>query len=408
MSCDSKPVDDALPNASKESIDVLARKACDTFINVGLDCVKLLDVKGRLLWMNTGGQRSMEISDVFAVVGKPWVEFWSDAYREIAIGAVESALNQTTARFIGCCATLKGTSKWWDVVVSPVCDSEGRVQYLLAVSRDVSEYVTLYQERDDLLERERRARVEIDRMTRRSDYAVLVTVHELGAPLYAVRGWAQLLQLGDVRPAELTEAIDAIQHNTDRQCRLVEQLLAVVRARLKKNSPDLLPNAVSTILTEAVEYVRPVARAKNIDIDTDIETECLALADFDELQRAFSNLMFNAVKFTPEGGTIAVRCVLLDGSIQVDIRDSGVGIAIERLADVFEPFVQISENGQSSRPGVGIGLSIVRDIVRAHGGAAVATSPGPGKGSTFTITLPAFRRSASTIQLRRHAPVIAR
>lgn len=357
-------------------------------LNNSPDCIKLLDLRGTLLWMNEGGQRLMEIRNQDAVIGLSWVEYWKPPYRDEAAKALASALMNEVSRFTAACETAKGTLKWWDVVVTPIRDRSDKVQHLLAISRDVSDYMALFDERDSLLERERAARLEVEKANRKRDYALLVAAHELGAPLYAVRGWAQYLQLGDHGSAAMSEAIDAIVRNTERQYQLVEQLLEVARFRSESGSLNLVKNSLGAILRSALDSVRPAARSKNIAVLEQLPEDVWIMSDYGQLQRAFSNVLFNAVKFTPEDGTIRIQCRIEGSSARVDMADSGIGISPGLLDEVFEPFSQAGGYDRRPSVGLGLGLSIVRRIVEAHHGTVIASSGGLGLGSTFSVTLP--------------------
>lgn len=363
-------------------------------LQYSIDCVELLDCGGRILWMNESRQRLLEPRDAQMLVGSPWLHLWAEPYRELASAALVSASHNEGGRFTAPPASDTTMTTWWDVVVTPLPDQEGRVERIMSIARNVTGLVRACGEREDLLERERLTRLEIEKENRKRDYALLVAAHELGAPLYAVRGWAQYLQVGNLDPDESIEAIEAIVRNTDRQYHLVERLLEVARFRSKQSSFNLIVHSIEEILTDVIACVRAVASSKQIAIQSDVSASACVLADFDQLHRAFSNIFFNAIKFTPPGGTITVLCHADTERIHVEFTDSGSGMDQEFLAKAFEPFSQEAAAQQPSMIGLGLGLSIVRRIVEGHQGTVGVSSRGRGLGSTFVIDLPAYSRTS--------------
>ncbi len=237
---------------------------------------------------------------------------------------------------------------------------------------------------DDVLDRERAARLEAEATLRARDKAFMLVTHDLRAPLNAVRGWTTLLAAGDAPLHETGEAIRAIGHNTDRLAALVEKLFAA--GRFQKGTFDPLPNPIAPILEAALESVAPAARAKGIELKADIDVDSWVVADFEAMHQAISNLLFNAVKFTSEGGRIDVRCVMAGPQLRIEIADSGIGIDANFMSRLFQPFAQADIEARGD--GLGLGLSIVKGIIDAHQGSVEARSEGVGQGATFAISLP--------------------
>ncbi|HVF16022.1 MAG TPA: HAMP domain-containing sensor histidine kinase, partial [Steroidobacteraceae bacterium] len=307
--------------------------------------------------------------------------------------ALRLASTHQTGRFTAMSDFDRGTTKWWDVIVTAVTTTRPHIDYMISTARDVTIFIASCRDREQSLEQERRARLEIEKENRKRDYALLVAAHELGAPLYAVRGWAQYLQLGNLQQEDMTEAIDAINRNTDRQYHLVERLLEVARIRSRRTSFNLVANSLEEILDDAIGCVRAVAGSKQIAIVAAISTPTWVMADFDQLQRAFSNILFNSIKFTPVGGTISVSCATADDRIRIEFTDTGSGMASEFLQKAFEPFTQEPAASPSSSISVGLGLSIVRRIVDGHQGVVRVASRGRGLGTSFVIDLPVFSQT---------------
>lgn len=242
-------------------------------------------------------------------------------------------------------------------------------------------------ERSELLEREREARREAEQANRIKDDFLGMVSHELRNPLSAILYWAELLAAGTPDEAMARHAVKVILRNTSAQIRLVEDLLDVTRiasGTLRTNPRPIDPAAV---VDAAVEAVRPTAEGKGITLVKSSEGGPAVLAaDPARLEQALVNLLGNAVKFTLEQGRVEVRLEISDAEVCFQVSDTGPGLAPGLLATLFEPFRQGSHGGRSS--GLGLGLTIARNIVQLHGGDIEAASPGPGQGAVFTIRLP--------------------
>ena len=152
------------------------------------DCIQILEPDGRLVSMNRAGVRLMEVDDVHAFSLRPWVDLWSQS-AGLASGALADAVHVGEGRFQGLCPTVRGTPKWWDVLVTPIRDEGGRVTKLLSISRDISEQKRAEEERNQLLEREREARADAERATQMKDEFLATLSHELSTPLNSIVGW---------------------------------------------------------------------------------------------------------------------------------------------------------------------------------------------------------------------------
>jgi len=174
------------------------------------------------------------------------------------------------------------------------------------------------------------------------------------------------------------------------QSRLIEDLLDTSRISLGKVSLNLAPADVASVIQSAVETVMPLALSKGVQIDSRYESDAPpAQADFERLRQVFWNLLTNAVKFTPEGGTIRVVLRRVDGEVEVRVIDTGIGIDAQCLPHIFDRFRQFTPPNRPDYGGLGLGLTISQQIIELHGGTITAESAGSGKGSTFVIRLPA-------------------
>jgi PAS domain S-box-containing protein len=216
--------------------------------------------------------------------------------------------------------------------------------------------------------------------------------HELRTPLNAVLGWTRMLRRGTVPPERTTAALETIERNAAAQMQLVEELLdlsAMTAGGLRLNITRV---DVKDIVSGAVETVRPAAEGKTIRLNVTVSDRLDEIAgDPARLRQVLWNLLANAVKFTPAGGTVDVRVTDGPTDVEVSVKDTGPGIPAEFLPHVFEPFRQGDDSATRMVGGLGLGLAIVRHIVEAHGGTVTAHSDGAGHGSTFLVRLPTGR-----------------
>jgi PAS domain S-box-containing protein len=212
--------------------------------------------------------------------------------------------------------------------------------------------------------------------------------HELRSPLNVMIGWIQMLRAGEISPDATARGFDVLERSVRLQAKLIDDLLDVSRIiagklRIEKRRVDL-----AMIAGSAVDAALPAARAKHVALTAAIAPQLLMDADPQRLQQVMSNLLTNALKFTPDQGSIDVRAERLDGRARVVVHDTGIGMGPDLLPRIFDRFQQGDSATTRTHGGLGLGLAIVRHLVEQHGGTISATSAGPGRGSTFTITLP--------------------
>jgi signal transduction histidine kinase/CheY-like chemotaxis protein len=220
--------------------------------------------------------------------------------------------------------------------------------------------------------------------------AFLATLsHELRTPLTAISGWAHLLQRGKLSAEETVRAVETIIRNAAAQNQIIDELLDVSRIITGKLQLDLQPLDVSTVIKAAIGTITPAANVKGIRL-TVIEDPAgsLVMGDAERLQQVFWNLFANAIKFTPRDGRVRVSVESVGSNIEVVVSDSGAGINAAFLPRIFERFSQDDSSSTRKTRGLGLGLSIARQLVELHGGTIAAASPGVGQGSTFTVRFP--------------------
>ena len=226
--------------------------------------------------------------------------------------------------------------------------------------------------------------------SRAKDDFLATVSHELRTPINAVLGWATMLRRQQLDEARAEYACDAIERSARAQARLLEQLLDVSRAISGKLDLHLAPAHMAGVVEAAIDTVRPDAEDKKVRIASRLDRSLpLMVVDAERLQQVVINVVANAVKFSAEDGVIQVELRRDDRFVEVVVEDHGVGIKREFLPYVFDRFRQaVGTKSDSVNRGLGLGMSIARDIVERHGGTIAAESAGEGKGSTFIVRLP--------------------
>jgi PAS domain S-box-containing protein len=240
------------------------------------------------------------------------------------------------------------------------------------------------------LEAEQAARGEAERASRMKDEFLATLSHELRTPLNAILGWTRIIRLKSDLPADLVQGVDVIERNARAQATIIQDLLdmsAIVSGKVRLN---MQPMDLETVAQAAVDTVTPAAEAKQIQLACVVQTpgDTLVAGDSSRLQQVLWNLLSNAVKFTPREGRVDVNVRRDASSVELHVTDSGAGIAPEFLPHVFDRFRQGDASTTRRHGGLGLGLSIVKQLVELHGGTVRAASPGVNRGSTFTVSLP--------------------
>jgi len=244
-------------------------------------------------------------------------------------------------------------------------------------------------ERARLYENERRLRSEAEAANRIKDEFLATVSHELRTPLNAIVGWSSLLKTKRLEPEMAEQAIETIERNAKSQAQIIEDLLDVSRIITGKIKLDISLINLDSVISAAVEGLRPSADAKGITISTTIDYEAAYVhADPERLQQILWNLLSNAVKFTSKNGRIEVKLERVESFAQISVTDNGIGINPEFLPFVFDRFRQADGTTTRMHSGLGLGLSIVRYLVEMHGGTVQAKSEGLNKGAAFIVSLP--------------------
>ncbi|MGH8496992.1 MAG: PAS domain-containing protein [Gammaproteobacteria bacterium] len=535
------------------------------------DCIKTLDLEGRLLSMSDSGQRRLEIENLEALLGHSWIDFWKGSDHEAARCAVERAAAGERGAFVGYCPTFMGKPKWWDVIVTPIRDDRGRPERLLAISRDITDRKEAEAERNSLLARESEARSEAEslndvaralssldlqsvlqratdaatRLTgakfgaffhnvtddkgesyllytlsgapreafdkfglprntpvfaptfrgegvvriedvradprygknpphrgmprghlpvrsylavpvvsssgevlggiffghpeigvfteraerialgiaahaavaidnarlfrsvqeeiaerkqaeerlreadRRKDEFLAMLAHELRNPLAPIGNSVQIMRMPGIDGEVSEQARQTIERQVKHLVRLVDDLLDV--SRISRNRIELRRErvALAVIVQSAVETSKPLIEASGQELTVELPAQTIWLnADFTRMAQVLANLLNNAAKYTPERARIRLTAERQGNEAVVRVQDTGIGIPRAMLPHIFEMFRQVDTSQERSQGGLGIGLTLVKNLVEMHGGTVVVDSAGAGRGSEFVVRLP--------------------
>jgi signal transduction histidine kinase len=233
--------------------------------------------------------------------------------------------------------------------------------------------------------------MELRAADRAKDEFLAVLSHELRTPLNVVLGWLSMLRNGSVREDRQAHALDIIDRNARTQAQLIDDLLEVSRILMGKMRLDKQPLSVVPAITAVVESLRPAADAKDValhGVDAAAAETFIIAADAGRFAQIITNLVANGVKFTQPGGAVWVNVEAEGEHVKISVRDTGIGIDPEFLPYVFDRFRQADASPTRSHNGLGMGLAIVRDLVRLHGGRIDVYSAGLNQGAMFVVTLP--------------------
>lgn len=318
-----------------------------------------------------------------------------------------------------------GQYRWFLSRMKVIRDEEGKAVRIFGTNTDITEQREAAEKLRGSEAKEREARLEAERANRAKDNFLATLSHELRTPLNAVLGWAVILRTS--KPADGTpmhpdvdHGLAVIERNARMQAKLIEDVLDVARVTSGKFILDMRPLELTGLVFAAADAVRPSAADKGLTLRVagaagvegggggGAAPEALWVSgDAGRLTQAVTNLLTNAVKFTPKGGRVTVRIErgkdTASGSggdiARVVVTDTGIGIIAAFLPSAFDRFKQAGEGTTRAFGGLGLGLSVVRHIIEAHGGTAQAASEGEGKGATFTLELPTTPQTAAALDV---------
>jgi PAS domain S-box-containing protein len=263
-------------------------------------------------------------------------------------------------------------------------------------------------EREQLLQSERYARSEAERLSHMKDEFLATLSHELRTPLNAIQGWATLLRQRDVAAEDRARGLEAIERNVRAQAQIVSDLLDMSRIISGKIHLEVQLISLQEVIHNAVEAVHASADAKKLRVCTLLDSRVgFVRGDPSRLQQILWNLLTNAVKFTPAGGRIQVVLERVNSHVEIVVEDTGIGISADFLPLVFERFRQADAATTRRHGGLGIGLSIVKTLVELHGGSVRVKSAGENQGTTFVIALPVSQVTKEEVERSQRLPVLS-
>jgi PAS domain S-box-containing protein len=335
----------------------------------------MLDKDGYVRSWNKGAQ-AIKGYAASEIIGRHFSEFYTP--EDIASGKpgrkLATAREQGSVEDEGWRVRKDGSLFWANVVLTAVRDSRGELVGFAKVTRDMSD---------------RKRLEELERSSQRMSEFLAMLAHELRNPLAPIRNAVTIMQLETLTSPTLRNCRDVIDRQLTHVTRLVDDLLDVGRLTTGKIKLRKELVRVGEVILRSAETVRPLVEARRHQLNLDLPAQAIYVhGDSVRLSQVVQNLLINAAKYTPEGGVIDLKLREADGYATIAVSDNGRGIDAAQLDRIFELFNQ-GEGGSGADSGLGIGLTLARSLVQMHGGSLTAESAGIGKGSTFTVLLPA-------------------
>jgi PAS domain S-box-containing protein len=379
--------------------EVGARHESEEMVRLLVDSVRdyaifMIDPQGRVATWNDGAHRIKGYSRD-EIIGRHISIFYPEA--DVRDGKPErllrAAREQGRVEDEGWRLRKDGSRFLADVVLTAVHDGKGDLRGFAKVTRDITA-------RKKSEETERALRIEQE-VNRAKDEFLAVISHEMRTPLTSILGWARMLRIGGLDEATTSEALDALERSAQTQVHLIEDLLDDTRITSGKLRLNRRPLEVKSVIESALADLSPAAEVKHIRLSLEMGCEsCPIFADPVRLQQVIWNIVSNAIKFTPEGGSVTVRVDRRESRARIEVQDTGLGIAADVLPQLFQRFRQ-ADASSDRKAGIGLGLAISKYLVEQHDGSIFASSDGIGKGATFTIDLPLTTEAADSFAKRQ-------
>ena len=385
-----------------------------------------LDPTGIVVSWNPGAQRFKGYT-ASEIIGQHFSVFYPEDDLAARKPQIELEIAQSVGRLEdeGWRVRKDGTRFWANVVITALRSPDGELVGFAKVTRDLTQRRAAEQRAIDdarrlaseealrhmaevrsvelsaLLDKSRGQAEELERRRKEADDAnraktdfLAAMSHELRTPLNAIAGYVQLLMLGVRGPltAEQMADLSRVRRSQQHLLSLINDILNFSRLESGSVTYQIEPVSLDEVVETAAAMITPQAAAKGLTFTWDAGRSLVALADASKLEQVLLNLLTNAVKFTRPGGSVTMRCEGDDDHVLAHVSDTGSGIPADRLAEIFEPFVQLGRSFVNQPEGAGLGLAISRDLARGMGGELTVTSE-VGVGSTFTVSL---RRARAT------------
>lgn len=352
----------------------------------------LTDLEGRFTYINPRCQAICGF-DLAAGLNQDWTNFIHTEDRDSVLQQVSAQLNHPDRReqtsVIECRFQPQAeVTRWVSIRSAPMISDANELIGHVGTVEDITDRRQA-QEAQLQLMREQVARQEAETLNRLKDEFLAVLSHELRTPLNSILGWTKLLRHYSLEPEKIVRALETIERNAELQANLIADILDVsqiIQGKLQLNC-EMYP--LAPILEAAIDTASPLAAARSVQLKADIEPiDGHISADFARMQQILGNLLSNAIKFTPPGGQVELHLKQIESQVQIQIKDTGIGIPFAFLPYLFDRFRQADSSTTRGQGGLGLGLAIVHHLVTLHNGTIEAMSLGEGQGSTFTIKLP--------------------
>jgi len=295
-------------------------------------------------------------------------------------------------------ATGDGRWLWLQMSAASIPDLKGRPEHVLLMVEDVTAVRETQDKLEESLSAQQRANADLERLDRTKTEFLSIVSHEFRTALTGIQGFSELIRDGGLEPDELRAYGGYIFNDADRVNRLIGDMLDLDRMESGRMSMRTADVDINDIVMEAISRGAPAAGAVEFKSDLDPRLPIVA-GDRDRLIQVLSNLVNNAVKYSPDGGTVTLASRVDGRFALISVTDTGIGIPQDEIGHVFERFRRVRSGAAQSIPGTGLGLTIVKQIVEMHGGKIWVESA-VGHGSSFHFTIPLVAEDAKTLQLR--------
>ena len=343
-------------------------------VESSIDCVKVLDLEGRLEYMNPPGQKALEIDDISQFIGRSWIDFWSEEDRPSAEAALAVAQSGGTGSFHGECATQRGTPKSWDVKITPVLGGDAEIERLIAVSRDISE-----------LKYAQMAVMQAEKLAATGRLAATIA-HEINNPLEAVTNFIYLAKTSEGVPEDVFRYLEIADQELARVAQIAQQTLGFYRDNSKQRWAS-----VADLIGDVMIIYQSKLRYKRLEAEITADRSLKIFTKQGEFKQALANLLANAIDASTEGGKLWLRAQTtknwIAGSqdgVRITLADNGSGMTPEVMRQIYVPFFTTKAD-----VGTGIGLWMTKSLVEKQGGYMRCRSrQGKHAGTVMSFFLP--------------------